>query len=75
MACLRNANRIYVDGSDVPDPISSFEQLVMSYKLPGQYLENIRGMDMNEPTPVQMQAITIILQVSSTITLLLLHLY
>lgn len=51
-------NRIFTWGSDVPDPFIDFEDLEIKQDL----LENVKTLGITEPTPVQMQAIPILLQ-------------
>ena len=61
---FRNAHRIYVSGPDIPDAVGSFEQLSSSYSLPSYITKNVTAMGYQEPTPIQMQAIPLMLHVS-----------
>ncbi|ESO05967.1 hypothetical protein HELRODRAFT_64273, partial [Helobdella robusta] len=58
---FRNEKHIHVYGTDMPDPIESFDQLFKSYQIDKNYMENLTNMGFKVPTPVQMQAITAIL--------------
>lgn len=58
---FRNAHRIYVSGSDIPDTVAKFEDLKTSYNLPSYILKNIATVGYKEPTPIQMQAIPLML--------------
>ena len=53
-----------MSGPDVPDAIGSFEQLSSSYSLPHYVVKNVETMGYREPTPIQMQAIPLMLHVS-----------
>lgn len=61
---FRNSHRIYVSGADIPDAVESFQVLCSSYSLPPYILKNVIAMGYNEPTPIQMQAIPLMLQVN-----------
>ena len=52
-----------MSGSDVPDAVGSFQDLCSSYSLPQYIMKNIVAMGYAEPTPIQMQAIPLMLQV------------
>lgn len=54
---LRKSHGIKVKGSDVPYPVTCFDDLSRRYKVPSWLLNNVRSMGYTEPTPVQMQAI------------------
>ena len=60
---LRNAHRIHVVGSDVPDAMESFQDLAGDHQLPPYLLRNIEAAGYVQPTPIQMQAIPLMLQV------------
>jgi ATP-dependent RNA helicase DDX52/ROK1 len=62
MNALRNAHQIHVSGSDVPDPVDTFEQLVEMYELPQYIVTNIEAAGYTSPTPIQMQAMPLLLQ-------------
>ena len=79
---LRNVNHINVNGNDIPDPIESFEQLrpvtpespdaknslAQDYTqlIPKKIFENLLGYKFEKPSPVQMQAIPVLLNVNRT---------
>jgi len=52
-----------VSGSDIPDAVENFQVLSSSYSLPPYILKNVVAMGYSEPTPIQMQAIPLMLQV------------
>ena len=54
---LRKVNRIYVNGSDVIEPIVSFDDLDVDQNI----LDNIKRSGFVGPTPIQMQAIPLML--------------
>ncbi|XP_064477621.1 probable ATP-dependent RNA helicase DDX52 [Ornithodoros turicata] len=54
---LRKSYGIKVKGSDVPYPVTCFDDLTKRYKVPAWLLNNVRSLGYAEPTPVQMQAI------------------
>lgn len=56
---LRKLNFIYVWGEDIPAPIVDFSSII---GIPEQLLKNLQEFDITGPTPIQMQAITIMLQ-------------
>ncbi|KAM9348119.1 putative ATP-dependent RNA helicase DDX52 [Symphorus nematophorus] len=58
---IRSQHRINVHGSDVPDPVCTFEELQTEYRLNPRVLQNIKDMGLNSPTPVQMQAIPLMM--------------
>lgn len=60
---FRNSHRIYVSGPDIPDAVESFEQLFSSYTLPSYVARNVTSVGYLEPTPIQMQALPLLLQV------------
>lgn len=62
---FRNQHRINVQGTDLPDPIATFEQLQTEYKVHPKIMENIQAAGFHTPTPIQMQAIPVMLHVSS----------
>lgn len=49
-------------GRHIPNPVASFKDLSVAEDL----LENIVNCGYNDPTPIQMQAIPIMLEVSNT---------
>lgn len=64
---LRNKHKIHVQGTDLPDPITTFQQLEQEYKINSRLLQNILDAGFQVPTPIQMQAIPVMLHVSMKI--------
>ncbi|RXM92124.1 putative ATP-dependent RNA helicase DDX52 [Acipenser ruthenus] len=62
---IRHKHKIYTHGSDVPDPVTSFEQLQEEYKIHPRIIHNIKEAGFQGPTPIQMQAIPVMLHVSA----------
>lgn len=60
---FRNKHKIYVQGTDLPEPIATFEQLREEYKIHAKIMHNIEAFGFQAPTPIQMQAIPIMLHV------------
>ncbi|XP_066918301.1 probable ATP-dependent RNA helicase DDX52 [Clytia hemisphaerica] len=58
---FRKQHRITVHGADIPDPIESFSDL-KRFKVSQTLLKNLQGNSYEEPTPIQMQAIPILIQ-------------
>ncbi|XP_054721162.1 probable ATP-dependent RNA helicase DDX52 [Uloborus diversus] len=58
---LRRVHKIYVEGSDIPDPLEKFEQLTVDFNVMPCVLENIQKMGYTTPTAIQMQAIPLML--------------
>lgn len=58
---IRHKHKIYTHGSDLPDPVTSFEQLQEEYKIHPRIIHNIKEAGFQGPTPVQMQAIPVML--------------
>ncbi|XP_067328118.1 probable ATP-dependent RNA helicase DDX52 [Anolis sagrei] len=54
---FRNKHKIYVQGTDLPDPVATFEQLGEEYKILPRIMQNLEAAGFQTPTPVQMQAI------------------
>ena len=61
---VRNLHRIHVYGSDMPEPCGSFDKLSTDYKLHSRIIENIKSVGYVTPTPIQIQAIPVMLHVS-----------
>ncbi|XP_003703115.1 DExD-box helicase 52 isoform X2 [Megachile rotundata] len=59
---FRNQHRINVTGSRVPEPISEFSELSKNYGVSEQLLNNVITCGYVQPTPIQMQAIPVMLQ-------------
>nr|XP_045014584.1 probable ATP-dependent RNA helicase DDX52 isoform X2 [Jaculus jaculus] len=58
---FRNKHKIHVQGTDLPDPIATFQQLDQEYKINSRLLKNILDAGFQMPTPIQMQAIPVML--------------
>ncbi|XP_038615392.1 probable ATP-dependent RNA helicase DDX52 isoform X2 [Tachyglossus aculeatus] len=58
---LRSKHKIHVQGTDLPEPIAAFGQLDQEYKINQRLLQNILAAGFVSPTPIQMQAIPIML--------------
>nr|XP_040035765.1 probable ATP-dependent RNA helicase DDX52 [Gasterosteus aculeatus aculeatus] len=58
---IRSQHRINVHGCDVPDPLCTFEELQAEYSLIPRILQNLKDAGLNSPTPVQMQAIPLMM--------------
>ncbi|VDO43381.1 unnamed protein product [Haemonchus placei] len=54
---LRRSNRIYTWGEDIPDPFIDFTDL----NLPSQLMSSLNEFGIGEPTPIQMQAIPLMM--------------
>nr|XP_061801658.1 probable ATP-dependent RNA helicase DDX52 [Nerophis lumbriciformis] len=59
---IRARHHIHVHGSDVPDPACTFEELQSEYKLDPRILQNLLEAGLSVPTPIQMQAIPLMMQ-------------
>ncbi|XP_007110593.1 probable ATP-dependent RNA helicase DDX52 isoform X4 [Physeter macrocephalus] len=58
---FRNKHKIHVQGTDLPDPIATFQQLDQEFKINSRLLQNILDAGFQIPTPIQMQAIPVML--------------
>ncbi|XP_048338228.1 probable ATP-dependent RNA helicase DDX52, partial [Sphaerodactylus townsendi] len=58
---FRNKHKIYVQGTDLPEPIATFEQLREGYRIHPKIMQNIEAAGFQSPTPIQMQAIPVML--------------
>ncbi|XP_030883300.1 probable ATP-dependent RNA helicase DDX52 [Leptonychotes weddellii] len=58
---FRNKHKIHIQGTDLPDPIATFQQLDQEYKINSRLLQNILDAGFQIPTPIQMQAIPVML--------------
>ncbi|KAJ3130171.1 RNA-dependent ATPase rok1 [Nowakowskiella sp. JEL0407] len=58
---FRKKNRIKVYGSDVPNPIQNFGDLIHKYKIRNYLQQNLVELSYSEPTSIQMQTIPILL--------------
>jgi len=59
---FRKENQIHVYGSDIPDPIKEFNDLNRRFNVSKQIMNNVTTNSYTSPTPIQMQAIPIMLQ-------------
>lgn len=59
---FRNHHHISITGSHIPKPIASFDELLTEYEVSKKLLENMEQCGYEQPTPIQMQAIPILLQ-------------
>ena len=59
---VRNQHHIHVHGTDIPNPVTSFQQLQEEYKVHPQLMKNVAAMGFNDPTPIQMQAMPVMMQ-------------
>lgn len=53
--------QIKVKGSQIPRPVPTFDEMAISPEIKPVLLRNIEASDWKEPTPIQMQAIPILL--------------
>ncbi|XP_061755367.1 probable ATP-dependent RNA helicase DDX52 [Nerophis ophidion] len=58
---VRARHRINVHGSDMPEPVCTFEEIQSEYRLNPRILENIRNAGLTSPTPIQMQTIPVMM--------------
>uniref|UniRef100_H2V3E7 Probable ATP-dependent RNA helicase DDX52 n=1 Tax=Takifugu rubripes TaxID=31033 RepID=H2V3E7_TAKRU len=58
---IRSQNRINVHGSDIPDPVCTFDELQSEYHLNLRILQNLKEAGLCSPTPIQMQAIPLMM--------------
>ncbi|XP_019366494.1 PREDICTED: probable ATP-dependent RNA helicase DDX52 [Gavialis gangeticus] len=58
---FRNKYKINVQGTDLPEPIATFEQLQKEYKIHPKIMQNVESAGFQVPTPIQMQAIPVML--------------
>ncbi|XP_077167206.1 putative ATP-dependent RNA helicase DDX52 [Paroedura picta] len=58
---FRNQHKIYIQGTDLPEPVPTFKQLQEEYKIHPKIMQNIEAAGFQSPTPVQMQAIPVML--------------
>eukprot|EP00794_Sanderia_malayensis_P014003 gene14003-15461_t len=59
--CLRNEHQIHIQGHDIPEPMIGFSDLEQRFKCPPYLVKNIEEAGYSQPTPVQMQAIPLLL--------------
>ncbi|KAJ3589801.1 hypothetical protein NHX12_010642 [Muraenolepis orangiensis] len=58
---IRKLHSIYVHGTDIPEPVCSFEELQTEYRLNPQVIQNLKEAGLSSPTPIQMQAIPLMM--------------
>jgi len=63
LSLFRSHLKIKVYGTDIPNPFKSFDGLAKQYQLDHYLQRNILGSGFKKPTPIQMQAIPVILHV------------
>ncbi|RHN48437.1 putative RNA helicase [Medicago truncatula] len=61
-AIFRKNHNIHVSGYNVPSPLQSFDELKTRYKCPSYLLWKLAELGFREPTPIQRQAIPVLLQ-------------
>lgn len=71
---LRNLNNININGDDVPDPLENFQHLRTqktwtNLAIPDTLINNLLSYGFNEPTPVQMQSVPAMLNVTFSFSL------
>lgn len=59
---LRKENQITVLGKNIPPPFTTFEELHTTYNVSKNLVRNLVNCNYSQPTPIQMQAITIMLK-------------
>jgi ATP-dependent RNA helicase DDX52/ROK1 len=62
VAQRRIDHRIHVKGKDIADPLTSFDQLARHSLINPALLRNVSQAGYTAPTPIQMQAIPVLLQ-------------
>ncbi|CAJ1947382.1 unnamed protein product [Sphenostylis stenocarpa] len=60
-AIFRKQHNIHVSGYNVPSPLQSFDELKSRYNCPSYLLRNLKELGFREPTPIQRQAIPVLL--------------
>ncbi|EPS58006.1 hypothetical protein M569_16811, partial [Genlisea aurea] len=58
---FRKRHGIHVSGSNIPPPIQNFAELGSRYNCKSYLLKNLSELGFKEPTPIQMQAIPVLL--------------
>uniref|UniRef100_H3CX99 Probable ATP-dependent RNA helicase DDX52 n=1 Tax=Tetraodon nigroviridis TaxID=99883 RepID=H3CX99_TETNG len=58
---IRSQHRINVHGSDIPDPVCTFDELQSEYHLNARILQNLKDAGLSSPTPIQMQAMPLMM--------------
>uniref|UniRef100_A0A0R0EP03 RNA helicase n=1 Tax=Glycine max TaxID=3847 RepID=A0A0R0EP03_SOYBN len=70
-AKFRKQHNIHVSGYNVPTPLQSFDELKSRYNCPSYLLRNLKELGFREPTPIQRQAIPVLLQLGLGINIML----
>ncbi|XP_076893410.1 DEAD-box ATP-dependent RNA helicase 57-like [Bidens hawaiensis] len=60
-AIFRKQHNIHTSGSNIPSPLQNFSELKSRYECRPYILRNLAELGIKEPTPIQMQAIPILL--------------
>ncbi|ESW29568.1 hypothetical protein PHAVU_002G080600 [Phaseolus vulgaris] len=60
-AIFRKQHNIHVSGYNVPSPLQSFDELKSGYNCPSYLLRNLKELGFKLPTPIQRQAISVLL--------------
>ncbi|KAK1320876.1 DEAD-box ATP-dependent RNA helicase 57 [Acorus calamus] len=60
-AILRKKHGIHVSGHNIPSPLENFEELSTRYCCESYILRNLAALGFREPTPIQRQAISVLL--------------
>jgi len=60
---FRNQHHIHVYGTDIPEPVATFEQLQTEYGVDARIMLNIKSLGFHTPTVIEMQAIPVMLHV------------
>ena len=71
---MRRENKIFVYGTDVPEPVQTFQDLQSWYGFHPQIVENIKASGYSVPTAVQKQAIPAMCEVRARHLVLLITL-
>ncbi|XP_036222154.2 probable ATP-dependent RNA helicase DDX52 isoform X2 [Bactrocera oleae] len=59
---IRKENLITVPGKNIPSPVTTFEELKNEYSMSDRVLQNLATATYSKPTPIQMQAMPLLLQ-------------
>jgi len=60
---FRNQHHIHVYGTDIPEPVATFEQLQAEYSIDARIMSNLQSMGFHTPTVIEMQAIPVMIHV------------
>jgi len=61
---FRNQHHIHAYGTDIPEPVATFDQLQAEYSIDARIMSNVQSMGFHTPTVIEMQAIPVMLHVS-----------